>query len=270
MKYFVTGATGFIGGRVARQLIAAGHQVIALARTPAKAQDLTDLGVVVHQGDVTDKASMRAPMTGVDGVFHIAAWYQIGARDKSQAEKINVEGTRNVFELMQELGIPKGVYTSTLAVFSNTHGQMVDETYRDNGPWLSEYNRTKWKAHYEIAEPMMKAGLPLVIVQPGLVYGPGDMSLVHETFVEFVQRRLLVAPQKSVFCWAHVDDVARGHIEAMEKGRIGESYIIAGERCSFIDAMKLASKVTGIPAPPIQPPPWVMHLLVALIKPVEA
>ncbi len=122
MKYFVTGATGFIGGRVARQLLAAGHEVITLARTPSKAQDLVALGVKVHAGDITDKESLRTPMRGVGGVFHIAAWYKVGARDKSQAETINVGGTRNVLKMMKELGIPKGVYTSTLTVFQDTRG----------------------------------------------------------------------------------------------------------------------------------------------------
>jgi len=128
MKYFVTGATGFIGGEVVRQLIAAGHTVVAVVRSPEKAQALTNLGVEIHQGDITDKASLRAPMTGADGVFHIAAWYKLGARDTSVAEKINVQGTRNVLELMQELNIPKGVYTSTVAVFSDTRGKGMDET----------------------------------------------------------------------------------------------------------------------------------------------
>src|SRR5437016_494296 len=151
MKYFVTGATGFVGGRVVRQLIDAGHQVVVIVRNPAKAADLAELGIAVHQGDVTDKESMRAPMQGVDGVFHIAGWYKIGVRDTSEATSINVHGTRNVLELMRSLDIPKGVYTSTLAVFSDTCGRMVDESYRYDGAHLSEYDRTKWVAHYRIA-----------------------------------------------------------------------------------------------------------------------
>ena len=176
MKYFVTGATGFVGGRVVRQLIDAGNQVVVVVRNPPKAADLANPGVEIHKGDVTDKESMRAPMQGVDGIFHIAGWYKIGVKDKSEGAKINIQGTRYVLELMQEFGIAKGVYTSTLAVFSDTHGRMVDETYRYDGPHLSEYDRTKWVAHYEVAEPMIKAGLPLVIVQPGVIYGPGDTS----------------------------------------------------------------------------------------------
>src|SRR6266849_4262267 len=144
MKYFVTGATGFVGGRVVRRLVGAGHQVVVVVRNPAKAADLANLGIEIYQGDVTDKESMRTPMQGVDGVFHIAGWYKIGVRDKSDGEKINVQGTRNVLELMRELGIPKGVYTSTLAVNSDTHGRLVDESYHYNGPHLSEYDRTKW------------------------------------------------------------------------------------------------------------------------------
>lgn len=268
MKYFLTGATGFIGGRVARQLRAEGHEVVTLARTPAKARDLVELGIAVHQGDVTDKESMRAPMAGADGVFHIAAWYKIGAPDKSVAHGINVDGTRNVLELMRELAISKGVYTSTLAVFSDTHGRIPDETYRYNGPHLSEYDRTKWLAHYKVAEPMMKAGLPLVIVQPGLVYGPGDTSLVHDTFVQYLRRRLPVTPRKTAYCWAHVDDVARGHILAMEKGTPGQSYIIAGPAYTLIDALAVAQRITGVPAPRLHPSPMLLKLTAACMEPI--
>ena len=265
MKYLVTGATGFIGGRVARQLVHAGHEIVTIARTPAKAQDLVGLGIAVHRGDITEKERMRGPMTGVDGVFHIAAWYKVGERDKRPAEQINVEGTRNVLELMKELGIPKGVYTSSLAVFSDTHGRVPDETYRYDGPHLSEYDRTKWVAHYEVAEPMIKAGLPLVIVQPGVVYGPGDASAIHEAFVQYLRRRLPMVPQGTAYCWGHIEDTARGHVLAMEKGAPGESYIIAGSVHTVKDVMDLAEQITGIPAPRIQAHPGLLRGLAALM-----
>ncbi len=91
MKYFVTGATGFVGGRVVRQLVEAGHQVVVVVRKPAKAADLASLGIEIYQGDVAEKESMRAPMQGVDGVFHIAGWYKIGVKDKSEGAKINIQ-----------------------------------------------------------------------------------------------------------------------------------------------------------------------------------
>lgn len=265
MRYFLTGATGFIGGRIARQLIDAGHKVVTIARTPAKAQDLVDLGVEVYPGDITDRSSMREPMTGADGVFHIAAWYKIGARDTSMAERINVGGTRNVLELMQQLAIPKGVYTSTLAVFSDTHGRVVDESYRHYGPWLSEYDRTKWMAHYQVAEPMIAAGLPLTIVQPGLVYGPGDTGVTHTTLVGYLKRSLPIAPRGTAYCWGHVDDTARGHMLAMEHGTPGESYIIAGPAHTLTEGLAIAEKITGIAAPRLHPSPRTMKALAAVM-----
>lgn len=266
MEYFVTGATGFIGGRLVRRLREAGHGVVAVVRNPAKAGDLARLGVKVHKGDITDKESMRGPMAGVDGVFHLAAWYKVGERDKSPAMPINVDGTRNVLELMQELGVPKGVYTSTLAVFGDTKGQAVDESYRHDGPWLSEYDRTKWIAHYEVAEPMMRKGLPLVIVQPGVTYGPGDPSAMGSTLREFLQGRMRGVPKRSAYCWGHVEDTAAGHLLAMERGRAGESYIIAGEPRSLVDAIEMAERITGIPAPRLRPSPGFLRFLAAVTR----
>jgi len=266
MEYFVTGATGFIGGRLVRRLREAGHGVVAVVRNPAKAGDLARLGVKVHKGDITDKESMRGPMAGVDGVFHLAAWYKVGERDKSPAMPINVDGTRNVLDLMQELGVPKGVYTSTLAVFGDTKGQAVDESYRHDGPWLSEYDRTKWIAHYEVAEPMMRKGLPLVIVQPGVTYGPGDPSAMGSTLREFLQRRMRGVPKRSAYCWGHVEDTAAGHVLAMERGRAGESYIIAGEPRTLTETIDVAERITGIPAPRFRPSPGFLRFLAAVTR----
>lgn len=267
MKYFVTGATGFVGGRLVRQLVIAGHRVVALVRDPAKAADLAGLGILLHRGDVTDKESMRVPMTGADGVFHVAGWYKVGVRDKKEGEKINIQGTRNVLELMRDLKIPKGVYTSTLAVNSDTHGQLVDETYRFSDSHLSEYDRTKAVAH-DIASAMIARGLPLVIVMPGLIYGPGDSSSVRSNFIQYLQRKLPLIPRTTEFSWAHVDDIAAAHVLAMERGRSGEAYIVAGERHSFVDALALAHDITGVPAP-MSAPAWVFKVMSVLVSSVE-
>ena len=264
----MTGATGFIGGHVARQLVQAGHKVIAVVRNPSRAQDLRAIGVDVRPGDVTVAESLWGPMTGVDGAFHIAGWYKIGTKDRGEGERVNVLGTRNVLTAMKELRIPKGVYTSTLAVFSDTHGQLVDESYRHDGkgPFLTEYDRTKWIAHYEVAEPMIREGLPLVIVQPGLNYGPGDTSEVRPTLVRYLQRRLRALPRGTAYCWAHVDDTARGHLLAMEKGVPGETYIIAGEPHTLVEALEIAEHITGIPPPRLQISPSVLRALAFLSR----
>ncbi|MDE1820460.1 MAG: NAD-dependent epimerase/dehydratase family protein [Euryarchaeota archaeon] len=266
MKYFLTGGTGFIGGELASQLRRAGHTVHALVRDPARAQRLSQLGVDLFKGDVTDRPSLRAPMSGVDGVFHVAGWYKISSKDAGNAYPVNVEGTRNVLETMRELQVPKGVYTSTVAVFSDTHGRLVDESYRHNGPWLSVYDHTKWQAHYEVAEPMMKKGLPLVIVQPGAVYGQGDTSVLHDLVVQYLRGKLRAVPKEPAYCFATVEDTARGHLLAMERGRPGEAYILAGERKSVVEVLEMAERLTGVPAPKTHPPAWFVRFLAALSR----
>lgn len=267
MKYFVTGATGFLGSVLSRQLRQAGHEVHALVRDTRKGSELHSLGVQLFQGDVTDKESMRAGMQDVDGVFHVAGWYKIGVHDKTDAEKVNVQGTRNVLELMKELRILKGVYTSTLAVNSDTHGEIKDEKYRFTGSHLTEYDRTKAAAH-DIAEQFVKDGLPLVIVMPGGIYGPGDTSVLRTTLIQFLQGKLPMLPTRAGFCWAHVEDTARGHILAMEKGVIGETYIIAGEPHTYQGAFTLASQITGKPTPRFVSASF-FKVLAVLVKPFD-
>jgi nucleoside-diphosphate-sugar epimerase len=269
VRYFVTGATGFVGGALVRQLIERGHQVVTAARDPGRAGNLAALGVEVYRGDITDRATLVEPMRRADGVFHVAGWYKLGLRDTSPGYSINVQGTRNVLEVMRDLRIPRGVYTSTLAVFSDTHGRVPDESYRYNGPHLTEYDRTKWLAHYDVAEPMASMDLPLITVLPGLVYGPGDTSLLHQTWMQYLKRRLLVTPRDTAYCWGYVDDIAHAHILAMEKGTSGESYIIAGPAHTVVEALQMAQRITGIPAPRVQVPGALVRGLAQVIKPLR-
>lgn len=269
MRYFVTGATGFVGGAVVRQLREVGHEVRALVRDPSRAQELRTLGVELHPGDIREPSTMRGPMESVDGVFHLAAWYALGSDEAAYAQSINVGGTRNVLTLCKELQIPKTVYTSTVAVFSDTHGQLVDESYRYDGPMLSEYERTKHAAHYQVALPMIEQGLPLVIVMPGVVYGPGDRGPLHDAFIQYLQGRLPMVPKGARYCWAHVDDIARGHILAMEKGQVGESYILAGEPYGLPEALDLAEGITGVKAPRVRVPAAPIKAVASLIERLE-
>jgi nucleoside-diphosphate-sugar epimerase len=267
MKYFVTGATGFLGNIIVRQLLAQGHEINCVVRSPEKARELEALGARLFKGDVTEKESMRAAMQGVDGVFHVAGWYKIGVRDKSYGEKINVHGTRNVLELMQELGIRKGVYTSTLAVNSHTRGQLVDETHRFTGKHITEYDRTKAVAH-DIAQDFIDKGLPLVIVMPGVIYGPGDTSQLGGALINYLKRKLPVVPTHVTYAWGYVDDIATGHLLAMEKGKIGETYHLNGEPYELIAAFRLAQEITGILAPRAVSPK-LMATMSVLVKPLD-
>ena len=264
-KYFVTGATGFIGGEIVKQLVGRGHKVVALVRSPEKSGILKALGVEIHPGDITDRETLKAPMAGVDGVFHVAAWYKVGVKEPL-ADQINVDGTRNVLQSMRTLEIPRGVYTSTVAVFSDTKGAVPDETYRYDGPHLSEYDRTKWIAHYRVALPKMEEGLPLTIVMPGLVYGPGDTGGMHTALVDLLRGRLPMTPARTAFCWAHVEDTARAHIAAMEQGKPGETYIITGPRHTFEYAFDLAASIARVRSPMFHPGPHVMRAMAATMS----
>ena len=230
MKAFVTGGSGFIGQRVIRKLIERGYDVYALARSPASGDIVANLGATIVRGDIVDTNSMREGMAGSDVVFHVAAWYHIGGGEEEaiKADTINVGGTRNVLRLAYELNIPKIVYTSSIVVFGNTRGVMADETFYQGAPFGSEYARTKWLAHYKVAQPLIDKGAPIIMVMPSVVYGAGDSSEIATMMRMFYRGMPIIMGSDTVFSYAHVDDVAEGHILAAEKGKIGESYLLTG------------------------------------------
>lgn len=275
MHYFLTGGTGFIGSYVAARLLAAGHTVTALVRTQEAAQALSEYGVRSHIGNVVVKDTMRRGMKGVDGVFHVAGWYEVGSTDKKRAYDVNVRGTRNVIELVDELRIPRVVVTSTVAVFGDTNGRVVDERYRFDGRHKSLYDWSKWKAHYDVALPMARAGVPVVIVQPGIVYGPGDTSGMGRLLARYVMGKAPFVPGKLAAGWAHVDDTAAAHLLAMERGEVGESYIVAGPLHRAVEVFGIAGANVGkrppfpIPAFPLRLGAAVTNTLGSLIRPLR-
>jgi dihydroflavonol-4-reductase len=265
MKAFVTGGTGFIGKHLVRQLVERGYDVVALARSEEGAGTLRQLGAEIAHGDVTDVTAMRPAMRDSDVLFHLAAWYKLGSRDWHHAESINVGGTRKVLRLAQELGVPKIVYTSTVAVFGDTKGKLVDENYTSDGPFLTEYDRTKWLAHYKVAVPFIEKGAPIVIVMPGGVYGPEDPSVNGELLRRFYRGQLPVVPgPETTWTYAHVEDVACGHILAAEKGRIGESYILAGPAIPLGELVDFLAYLTGRRAPLLRVPARLLRPLAPL------
>ena len=223
----------------------------ALARSGAGLEKVKSLGAIPVQGDVTDPTSMKEAMRGCDVAFHVAAMYEVGARYARQMEIVNVDGARNVFEAAIEARVPRIVYTSTAGVHGDTKGRMVDETHRIPFEELKSstlYEQTKWRAHYDVALPMIEAGVPIVIVESGGVYGPEDHSVVGDLLELYVRGQLPVLPDRdTTFTFSYVDDIAEGHILAAEKGRVGESYLMAYQPLSLGGFFDLAAKVSGRP-----------------------
>lgn len=257
MKAFVTGGTGFIGQQVVRKLVERGYTVVAMARSAHGIALVEAAGAQGVPGDIANVDAMRPAMAGSDVVFHIAGWYKVGARDRQQAEKINVGGTRNVLNLAVELGVPRIVYTSTLAIYGDTHGQLVDEsTPIPDGPFLSEYDRTKWQAHVQVALPLIEQGAPIIIVLPGVVYGPGDHSLIGQVMRLYARGLPPVFPAPELGpTLAYLDDIAEGHLLAAERGRPGESYILAGPAVRGKAVLPIWAKALGRPVPRLSIPP---------------
>jgi len=262
MKVFLTGGTGFIGGALARALRERGDEVVALVRTPTKAAELERLGCTLVSGDLTDVAAIERGMQGVDAAIHGAAVYEVGipASQRPAMEEANVRGTERVLGAAQRVEVPRVLYISTVGVFGNTRGQVLDEDGPLGSGDTSYYEQTKVEAH-RIARRLQSAGLPLVIVQPGGVYGPDDHSQLGNVMRQFAGGKL---PAKAFtglgINFVHRDDVVQGILLALDKGRAGESYILGGEigtMGGFIDTL---ARITGRRAPRMTMPSAVLRL----------
>jgi dihydroflavonol-4-reductase len=253
VKIFVTGGTGFIGGTVARQLRERGDEVVCLVRNPQKGEALATLGCSLVEGDLSDAAAIATAMAGCDGVVHAAAMYEVGIPNSQHPAmyEANVRGTENVLRAALEAKVPKVVYVSTVGIFGNTHRKVVDETYEHPGKgFTSYYEETKLEAHRIAKRMIAEEGLPGIIVQPGGVYGPGDTSQVADLLQEFFAGKLVLMPFPEFgICLSHVDDIAGGILLALDKGRIGETYVLSGPVTTMREAIETVAAATGRKAP---------------------
>jgi nucleoside-diphosphate-sugar epimerase len=266
MKVFVTGGTGFIGSEVSRRLRRRGDEVVALVRNPAKAAELQALGVTPVAGELSDPAALRRGIAGCDAVIHGAAMYEIGIPKSRRPAmyEANVRGTENVLNTALEAKVKKVVYISTVNAFGNTEGKVVDESHLHNEKYVSYYDETKHKAH-EVAKDFIAKGLPLVIVQPGGVYGPGDTSPQGKLINQFLDGKLpaMMFPDTGVNM-VHRDDVADGILLALDKGKAGEAYVLGGEITTMGQAIKTLGKVAGRMPPRVTIPAAVLKAMAPL------
>lgn len=264
MKVFLTGGTGFIGGRIAERLRERGDEVSALVRSPGKAEELEAAGCHLFPGDLSDLASIRAGMEGCTAVIHSAALYEVGirAKDRPAMRAANVDGTANVLRTALDLSIPRIVYVSTINAFGNTEGAVVDENYLHKGRYVSAYDETKHLAHKVAVDLIQNHGLPAIIVQPGSVYGPGDRSTTGLAFRMFLDGKM---PAKTLLGagvnMLHVDDAVAGIILALDKGRDGEAYVLGGTIGRLEDEIDTAARLTGKKAPRFTVPIWALRML---------
>jgi nucleoside-diphosphate-sugar epimerase len=268
VRVFLTGGTGFIGGEVARRLRARGDDVRALVRSPAKATDLAALGCELAPGDLSDEAALTEACRGMDAVVHGAALYEVGVPASRRAAMIdvNVCGTERVLGAALSAGVRKAVYISTVAVFGNTGGHVADEGWvrPDDGSYTSVYEETKVLAHRR-AHEIAARGLPLVTVQPGVVYGPGDPSAVGDLLSRFLDGKLPALPFPDLGVTpVHRDDVAAGVLLALDKGVPGECYVLAGTPLRMRELVAELAAVSGRRAPRLSLPTAVVRALAPL------
>jgi nucleoside-diphosphate-sugar epimerase len=265
MRVVVTGGAGLVGRAVVRRLRERGDAVLALVRDPARASFLGDLGAELVADDLSDADRLADHLAGADGLIHAAGSYRVGipAAERDAMWDANVGTTARVLAAAAAAGTPRIVYVSTVNVFGNTRGIVVDETYRRDpaGGFITWYDETKYRAH-EVAEGRIAAGAPIVIVQPSQVYGPGDRTGIGEQLRlvrDGKQRYRAVDGVRLGF--VHADDLAAGIVAALDRGRIGESYVLTGPHASLQEATEIAARIGGRRPPRLALPDGLIRLM---------
>jgi nucleoside-diphosphate-sugar epimerase len=263
MRAFVTGSGGFIGGAVVRSLRERGDEVRALVRSAATAGPLRSLGAEVVEGDLSSIAALTSAMNGCDAAFHLAGAYRVGIlrAERAAMYATNVTGTANVLDAAATAGVARSVYVSTINAFGDTGYRVVDESYRRPRPYryVSWYDRTKHLAHLA-AEARMAAGARVVVVQPGVTYGPGDRSEIGGILDQAAAGTLATLTFGDLgITMAHVDDVAAGILLAHDRGQTGLAYVLGGEITTLAEAVRRVAAVAGRRPPRLQTPTWLLR-----------
>ena len=256
MKVLVTGVTGFIGSAVARALLQAGTAVRGLVRPGADLRALDGLAIETVPGDLNNAASLRSALTGCRQLYHVAAHYALWARDPSVFYKVNVEGTRAIMAAAREAEVERIVYTSTIGTIGlpEDGGPGTETTPVSPARMAGDYKRSKYDAE-QVVMQAVAAGLPVVIVNPSAPVGVGDVkpTPTGQIIVDFMKKRM-VAYLETGMNLIDVEDVAVGHLQAMERGQTGKRYILGGHNLMLKDMFEILSPLTGVHAPTLKLP----------------
>jgi len=256
MKALVTGATGFVGAAVVRALIKTGVEVRVLARRDSDFSNLQQFKIDGAYGDLRDKGSLRKALAGCGQLYHIAAHYALWARDPAIFYDVNVTGTKNLMEAARDVGTDRIVYCSTIGAIGLPPGGGLgtEETPVSLEQMAGHYKRSKYLAEQEVLA-LAKQGLPVVIVNPSAPVGEGDVkpTPTGQMIVDFMKGRMPAYIETGMNI-VDVDDVAAGHLLAMQKGRIGERYILGTKNLMLRDIFEILSRLTGVPMPSVKLP----------------
>jgi dihydroflavonol-4-reductase len=256
-KVLVTGASGFVGSAVAAKLVERGFSVRALVRATSPRAHLAGLDLDYVQGDLRDAATIRPAMAGVRYLFHVAADYRLWARDRNEIVVNNVTGTRVMMEEALRAGVERIVYTSSVATLAvQRDGTSVDETVPlDELKAIGAYKRSKVAAERLVERMIAQQGLPAVIVNPSTPIGPRDVkpTPTGRIIVEAARGRMPAFVDTGLNL-VHVDDVAQGHLAALDRGKIGERYILGGQNVQLSEMLTVIANLIGRRPPRVRLP----------------
>lgn len=253
----VTGASGFVGSAVVRDLLAHGYRVRALVRGTSNRRNLEGLPLEIVVGDLEDRASMEKALAGCNALFHVAASYRLWTLEPRELYRTNVDGTLRLMEAAQRAEVERVVYTSSVATLGlNTDGSPADEdTPVTLDDMIGHYKRSKYLAEETVQDMVREQGLPAVIVNPSAPVGPRDIRPTPTgRMIQDAALGRMPAYVDTGLNIVHVDDVAAGHRLALENGRTGERYVLGGENLALREILTEISRLTGRPAPRIRLP----------------
>ncbi|HSS64941.1 MAG TPA: hopanoid-associated sugar epimerase [Gammaproteobacteria bacterium] len=257
MKTLITGASGFVGAAVARRVLDAGHRVRALVRKDSDPRNLEGLKIDVVVGDLRDRDSLDAAVSGCRGLFHVAADYRLWTRDPASLYASNVEGTANLMRAALRSGIERIVYTSSVATLGLNPDRTPssEETPVTLEDMIGDYKRSKFLAEQTVRQMVLEDDLPAVIVNPSTPIGPRDVkpTPTGRVIVDAASGRLPAFVNTGLNV-VHVDDVAEGHLLAFERGEQGERYILGGEDLSLEAILACVAEITGRKPPRVRLP----------------
>ncbi len=271
MKVLVTGATGFIGSNVVRELLASGYQVRALVRPGSNTVNLDGLDVELARGDITEPSTLGPALQGCQALFHVAAAYTLWHRTPSAIYRANVQGTENILSAASAARLERVVYTSSVAAIGHPAGggPGTEATPARLGHMVGHYKRSKYLAE-QVALKFARQGLPVVIVNPSTPLGPGDIkpTPTGRIVLDFLNGRM-PAYLNTGLNVVHVRDVARGHVSALNKGKEGERYILGHQNVTLSDLFQRLASITGLRAPGVRLPVGLALALAGLDYAIE-